>query len=106
VLNALVGTVYEEPLLDMPVDALYVDMMIEIYVNVFSRYIKSCVRNWREYNLTEIEVLKHILDVYRPKKVEGIYRILNYDLASLEQILLQNCSDARFVPLISNDFWS
>jgi hypothetical protein len=88
VLNALVGTVYEEPLLDMPVDALYVDMMIEIYVNVFSGYIKSCVRNWREYNLTEIEVLKHILDVYRPKKVEGIYRILNYDLPSLEQVLL------------------
>lgn len=42
----------------MPVDPLYVDMMIEIYVNVFSGYIKSCVRNWREYNLTEIEVLK------------------------------------------------
>ena len=90
----------------MPVDALYVDMMIEVYVDVFGGYIKSCVHNWREYNLTEIEVFKSILDVYRPKKIEGVYRILNYDLHNLSQVLKQHSSDARFVPLISSDFWS
>ena len=50
----------------MPVDALYVDMMIEVYVDVFASYIKSLVQNWREFNLTEIEVFKAILGVYRP----------------------------------------
>jgi hypothetical protein len=90
----------------MPVDALYVDMMIKVYVNGFGGYIKSCVQYCKDYNFTEIEVFKSILDVYRPKKIEGVYNILNFDLHNLSQVLKQHSSDAQFVPIISSDFWS
>ena len=67
----------------MPADALYVDMMIEVYVDVFASYIKSLVQNWREFDLTEIEVFKAILSVYRPVNTDRQDRILNYDLPTL-----------------------
>jgi|LauGreDrversion4_2_1035121.scaffolds.fasta_scaffold420003_2 hypothetical protein len=52
VLQNLVGSVYEEPPSQVPVHALYVDMMIEVYVEILGNYIQSLVQNWREFNFT------------------------------------------------------
>lgn len=81
-------------------------MMIEFYVDVFASYIKLLVQNWREFNLTEIEVFKSILSVYRPISIDRQERILNYDLQTLITTIKQNCTDPQFVPLISDEFWT
>ena len=65
-LKILTGSVYHEPLLDAPVEPLYIEMMIEFYVEVFGGFMRDIIRKWREFNLAELHVFRSILNVYRP----------------------------------------
>ena len=68
-------------------DALYVDMMIEVNLGVFRAFIKSSRHDCWGKNLTELEVFKSILDVFRPREIEGVNLILNYDRQNISQVL-------------------